>query len=144
MNRSFSDFLLCSRDDPPQHCLAHLNWKWKVSFSGHLFICLQSVNLITFSSSFKNHRADFNQTWQKACFLAHLSRTLKWAFLIEICQLSIVVVNFSHFHLLLQNHWANFNHIWHKASMNEGDLSLFIYQSLVFNVIIISAFDWFT
>ena len=39
---------------------------------------------------------------------------LKWAFLIKLCPLSVVVVvvvvNFSGFHLLLQNHLANFNH----------------------------------
>ena len=57
--------------------------------------------------------------------LAHLSRRLKWAFLIKICPLSVVidvvfvvvvvgvfvcvvVVNFSHVHLLLQNHWTKF------------------------------------
>ena len=46
-------------------------------------------------------------------FLAHLSQRLKWAFLIKICLLSVVVfvvvvvvVNFSHFHLLLQNNLA--------------------------------------
>ena len=65
-------------------------------------------------------------------FLAHLSRRLKWAFLIKICLLSViivvvvlvvvVVVNFSHLHLLLQNHWASFNQTWHKASLCEGDL----------------------
>ena len=55
-------------------------------------------------------------------FLAHLSWRFKWAFLIKICPLSIVVVvNFSHFHLLLQNHLANFNQTWHKASLGEGD-----------------------
>ena len=47
-------------------------------------------------------------------FLAHMSRVLKWTFLITVCALSVVVVvvvvNFSHFLLLLlQNHWANFN-----------------------------------
>ena len=26
----------------------------------------------------------------------------------------VVVVNFSHFHLLLLNHWANINQTWHK------------------------------
>ena len=55
--------------------------------------------------------------------LAHLSRRLKWAFLIKICPLSVVIVvivvfvvvvgivgvNFSHFNHLLQNHWVNFN-----------------------------------
>lgn len=48
-------------------------------------------------------------------FLAHLSRGLKWAFLIKICPVSvaIVVVNFSHFYLL-QNHWDNFKQTWHK------------------------------
>ena len=51
--------------------------------------------------------------WRKdtVSFLAHLSQRLRWAFLIKICPLSVivvdivvVVVNFSHFHLLLQNH----------------------------------------
>ena len=47
----------------------------------------------------------------------------KWAFLIKICPsfVIVVVVNFSHFHLLLQNHQANFNQTWHKASLGEGD-----------------------
>ena len=41
------------------------------------------------------------------------------------CLLSIViiVVNFSHFHLL-QNHWANFKQTLHKASLSVGDSSL--------------------
>ena len=37
----------------------------------------------------------------------------------------VVVVNFSHFHILLQNHWANFNQTWHKAYLGKGDSSLF-------------------
>ena len=47
-------------------------------------------------------------------FSAYLSQSLKWAFLIIICSLSVVVVgsgvvvNFSNF-LPLQNHLANFN-----------------------------------
>ena len=50
-------------------------------------------------------------------FLAHLSRRLKWTFLIKICPLSVfvVVVNFSHFHLLLQNHLTNFKQTFHNA-----------------------------
>ena len=39
---------------------------------------------------------------------------------IPSCPLSVVVVNFSHFHGLLQNHWTNFNQTWHKASLDEG------------------------
>ena len=71
-------------------------------------------------------------------FLAHLSRRLKWAFLIKICPLSVVVVvvvvvNFSHFHLLLQNHWANFNQTCHKASLGEGDSSLFKWRAPPFS-----------
>ena len=60
-------------------------------------------------------------------FLAHLSWRLKWAFVIKICPLSVVlvIVNFSHFHPLLQNHRANFNQTWHKASLGEGNSSLF-------------------
>ena len=59
--------------------------------------------------------------WRKntVSFLTHLSQMLRWAFLIKICPLSVivVVVNFSHFHLLLQNHWANFNQTWHKVGI---------------------------
>ena len=55
-----------------------------------------------------------------------------YVFLNKICPLSvvvhvvvvIVVINFSHFHLL-QNHWANFKQTWHKASMAEGDSNLY-------------------
>ena len=44
----------------------------------------------------------------------------------QICPLSVVVVViFSHFHLLRQNHWANLNQTWHKAFLDEGDSSLF-------------------
>ena len=56
-----------------------------------------------------------------------LSWRLKCAFLIKICPLFVVVVvvlNFSHFHLLLQNHWANFKQTYHNASLGEGDSSL--------------------
>ena len=76
-------------------------------------------------------------------FLAHLNRRLKWAFLIKICPLSVVVVvvvgvvvvvvNFSHFHLLLQNHWDNFNQTWHKVFLGEGDLSLFKWRAPPFS-----------
>ena len=66
----------------------------------------------------------YTMLWFKK-FLDHLSRRLKWDFLIKICPLSVVVVvvvvvNFSHFHFLLQNHWANFNQTWHKASLSKG------------------------
>ena len=37
----------------------------------------------------------------------------------------VVVVNFSHFHLLLQNYLTNFNQTLHKASLGDGDSSLF-------------------
>ena len=50
-------------------------------------------------------------------------------YLITICPLSVVVdvlvvLNFSHFHLL-QDHWGNFNQTWHKASLGDGD-SIFL------------------
>ena len=71
-------------------------------------------------------------------FLAHLNRRLKWALLIKICPLSVVVVvgvvlNFSHFHLLLQNHSTNINQTWHKASVSERDSSLFKWRALPFS-----------
>ena len=70
-------------------------------------------------------------------FLAHHSQRLKWAFLIKICPLTVVVVvvvvNFSPFHLLLQNHWANFNQTWHKASLGDGDSSLFKWRAPSFS-----------
>ena len=72
--------------------------------------------------------------------VVHLSRRLKWTFLIKICSLSVVVVehvvvvvNFSHFHFLLQNHWANFNQTWHKASLGKGDSSLFKWRAPPFS-----------
>ena len=63
-------------------------------------------------------------------FLLLLSlRYFLGTFLIKICPVSVVfvvvVVNFSHFHLLLQNHWANFNQTWHKTSLGKGEASLF-------------------
>ena len=45
----------------------------------------------------------------------------------------VVVVNFSHFHLLLQNHWAEFNQTWHKASLGEGNSSLFKWRAPPFS-----------
>ena len=67
-------------------------------------------------------------------FLAHLRRKLKWAFLITMCSLSVVVVvvvvNFSYFHLL-QKHRANFNQTWHKASLGKGDSSLLTFFLLI-------------
>ena len=66
----------------------------------------------------------------KLLFLAHLSRRLKWAFMIIFCPLSVVVVvvlvNFLYFHFLLQIHWVNFN--WHNASLVEGDSRGFFYE----------------
>ena len=38
----------------------------------------------------------------------------------------VVVVNFSHFHLVLKNHRDKFNQTWHKASLGKGDSCLFI------------------
>ena len=75
-------------------------------------------------------------TNKKKRFLAHLSQRLKWAFLINICPLSVfvvVVINFSHFHLLLQNQWANFNQTWHKSSLCEDDSSLFKWRATPFS-----------
>ena len=82
-------------------------------------------------------------------FLAHLSQRLKWAFLIKICPLSVVVVVVIGVveprpfpggdsentltklkNLLLQNHWANFNQTWHKTSLGEWDSSLFKWRSI--------------
>ena len=69
------------------------------------------------------------QVIMNGAFLAHLNWRLKWAFLMKICPLSVVVivvvfvfvvVNFSHFDLLFQNQWASFNQTWHKSSLCEG------------------------
>ena len=54
----------------------------------------------------------------------HLSKNLKWAFLIACLLLVHLSVNFSHFQLL-QNSLANFNQTWQKASVGKGDLSYF-------------------
>ena len=68
--------------------------------------------------------------WQNLFLLVPLSWRLKWAFLIQICPLStlVVVKHFLGFHLL-QNHWANFNQILHKAFR---DSSLYKWRSLPF------------
>ena len=64
--------------------------------------------------------------------LNHLSRRLKWAFLIA-CRPSIrLSVNSSHFNLLLHNHWAKFNQTWHKASLGGGDSNLFKWRATSF------------
>ena len=62
-------------------------------------------------------------------------RRLKWAFLIKNCPLSVVVVvvNFSHFHLLLKNHWAKFNQTLHKSSLDKRNWSLFKWRALSFS-----------
>ena len=44
----------------------------------------------------------------------------------------VVVVHFSHFHLLFQNHWINFNQTWHKTSLSEGDSSFFKWRARPF------------
>ena len=65
--------------------------------------------------------------------LVRLSRGLNWAFLIEICLFSVVVVvKYWHFCFHLQNHWANFNPTWHKASFVEGDSDLFKRKTIPF------------
>ena len=59
------------------------------------------------------------------------------SFFDQICPLSvvvIVVVNFSHFHLLLQNHRANFNQTWQKASLGKGDSSLCKWRAPFFSL----------
>ena len=60
--------------------------------------------------------------------LAYQSKRLKWAFLIKICPLSVVVVGiivaivviFSYFHVLFKNSWANFNQTLNKESLGKG------------------------
>ena len=46
-------------------------------------------------------------------------------FLIDVCLLSVIVVNISNVCLLLKNHWANFNETCNKASLGLGNSSLF-------------------
>ena len=78
-----------------------------------------------------------DKSW-KFMFFNHFILSLY--FLIKICQLSIVVVvfvvvivNFSHFHLLLQNHWTNFNQTWHKASLGQGESRMFKWSARRFS-----------
>ena len=72
------------------------------------------------------------------CIISSPTPKVQVSFLIEICPLSfvvvvVVVVNFSHFHLLLQNHWTNFNQTWPKASLGEGNSSLLKWREYVFS-----------
>ena len=71
------------------------------------------------------------ELWKSFSFLRLLSRRLKWAFLITICQL-YVVVKFLHFLNLLQNHWANCNQTWYKASLGKGDSNFFKWRTMPF------------
>ena len=87
--------------------------------------CQNSMLICFFSFSWDTRLKIMCHT---AAFFAHLSWKLIWAFLIEICPLSIVVivgvvVNFSLFPLLLKNQWANFNQTSYKASLSTGDSS---------------------
>lgn len=66
--------------------------------------------------------------------LAHLSRRPKWVLISiqnvsAVCCRRVVVVNFSHFHLLLHNNMANFNQTWYNALLCERDSSLFKWRS---------------
>ena len=92
-------------------------------------LCKERNSVITY---LKESPMVFGWIW----FLAHLSLRLKWAFLITICQLSVVVVvvvNFSYFHLLLQNHRANFNQTLHNASLGKWDSNSFTWRAPPFS-----------
>ena len=93
------------------------NFVWFVDLEFYEFIAFVSWvwNLLVWTL---NHCLSLVATCTRWIF----SQRLKWAFLITICLLSVVVVvvvNFSHFLLLLHNHWANFN----QTSLGEGDSS---------------------
>ena len=85
----------------------------------------------------KLHRS-INSTYRTSILLS--LKILKWAFLIKICLLFVVVVgvvvlvvvNFSHF-LLLRNQKAIFNKTWHKTSLGEVDSSLFKWRATPFS-----------
>lgn len=62
-------------------------------------------------------------TW--SCFCLELkSKNLTILHLLELwISVSVIVVNFSHFHFL-QNHGVDFNQTWYKVSLGERDSSL--------------------
>ena len=105
--------------------LAYRAFKVLLEGQSHMF------GLSYFQPKNNTEKLLFSYFWVISPFLAHLSRRLKWAFLITISPVSVVVVvvvvvQISQYHLLLQNHWANLihtNYPWLKGIQvcsNEG------------------------
>ena len=108
---------------------SHLVWITVINCMNDMIFFVDDIDILC--------ESHWYLVWLK--FSPHLSRTLKWAFLITICLLSVVVVvgvvvvNFSHFHLILQNQWANFNQTWHKGSLGDRDSSMFKWRGTPFS-----------
>lgn len=97
-----------------------------IYLSIYMYLFIYSIIFHLFIYSFINVFCRCWFSWINGLFS---SSRLRWAFLIKICSLSVVIVavvavNFTHFHLL-QNRWADFNQAWHKASLSTQDSSLF-------------------
>ena len=117
----------------PHAVLLSLTWSWSRYYIYHSFSAWKSIlkwmklEKSSLESPLKillyisQYVLKFHDTRIKPklppYFLAHLSRRLKWDLSVVVV---VIVVNFSHFHLLLQNHWANFNQTWHKAFWMKG------------------------
>ena len=126
------------------------NWKsienCHLSFASHVLICCASYQWVyARNKQILSLLVYYGVDWRiiDLSNLAHLGWRLKWAFLIKICPLSVVVVgdlvgvvvvvNFSHFYLHLPNHWTNINQTWHNVSLGEGDSSLSKCRALPFS-----------
>jgi len=67
------------------------------------------------------------------CFLAHLSQSLNWAFVIEMCLVSVhpYVVNLSHFQFLFQNHCMQSHQTYHKCSFMGSDEVCYLFEAII-------------
>ena len=113
--------------------------RWPIAYVDISFSHYKKNSLLfNIHSTEKTTGVAFLSFWHISyCIISSPTPKVQVNFLIEICPLSfvvvvVVVVNFSHFHLLLQNHWTNFNQTWPKASLVEGNSSLLKWRDMSF------------
>ena len=87
-------------------------------FSQH-FLAEQSIKCYTFLL----HIFSSPELKAQVSFSDHLLSGVCLSLCLSVCKLFT-------FSTSSPDHWANFNQTWHKASLGEGDLSLFKFQSL--------------
>ena len=100
-------------------------------------IITNSKNILTKFKNLllKNHRTNFNQTWQEASFGEGDQSLFKWRVLpFSKWRLLWNSKNtLTEFENLLKNHRTNVNQTWHNASLREGDSSLIKWRTIQFS-----------